>query len=729
MRELGLVGPETGDCLAFGVGRGRCEILVSGLIMPRFSWGKHALPRKRELATVSAGEMVQVIRPVPLWACGHGGFSMVRSKRMGPMNVMQLVSRGAASLVVCAGLALGAATAMAQQAGAPPASAKKPVATAADLPVHVYTIQGSASEFVQSDGPFREFLESVKANLVSDLAQYDIKDATTLRAYAGLEMQIAMLENRYDDVPALIERMPGLETKESARLMSGNVILAYLDAKKAVPAGKAGEASFDASFEQSLQQRVGGLPWEKVAEDVKAARGRAQFLTRDLLLGGIKSQLDPVVAENGNTLTSDLANGLVNARMAMEKLLPLQPLIERVYTRIITEREANVQRIDVWTPSVYTFADGEKGMPVVIGVWDSGVDTSVFSQDQVWTNPKETPNGKDDDANGFVDDVHGIAFDLQNEKTPSILHSSDALVMSYAEGLKLMKGWSDLSSAIDSEDAAKLRKHISGLPADKVGEFTEDLGLMGNISHGTHVAGIAADGNPFARLLAARLTFDWKNIPQFAPTEELAKRTAQMYQETVDYFRAQGVRVVNMSWGGDVKSIESELERKGVGKTPEERQEMAARFFKIGADGLEKAMRSAPEILFVAAAGNSDNDNAFAQFIPSGLNVPNMLTIGAIDETGKPTGFTTFGKNVSLYANGFEVESFVPGGTRLRFSGTSMAAPQLANLVGKMLAVRPSLTPAQVIDIVKNGAVPMEGYEGRYIIHQKRTMEKVKAMR
>jgi subtilisin family serine protease len=46
------------------------------------------------------------------------------------------------------------------------------------------------------------------------------------------------------------------------------------------------------------------------------------------------------------------------------------------------------------------------------------------------------------------------------------------------------------------------------------------------------------------------------------------------------------------------------------------------------------------------------------------------------------------------------VESYVPGGMRIAFSGTSMAAPQVANLAGKMLAVAPRLQPAQVIAII-----------------------------
>jgi len=49
---------------------------------------------------------------------------------------------------------------------------------------------------------------------------------------------------------------------------------------------------------------------------------------------------------------------------------------------------------------------------VVVAVIDSGVDTAhVDLRDVLWTNPDETPgNGRDDDGNGYVDDVHGWSF-------------------------------------------------------------------------------------------------------------------------------------------------------------------------------------------------------------------------------------------------------------------------------------------------------------------------------
>lgn len=53
-----------------------------------------------------------------------------------------------------------------------------------------------------------------------------------------------------------------------------------------------------------------------------------------------------------------------------------------------------------------------KGKPVVVAVLDSGIDLDHEDLDGVlWVNRDEKPgNGKDDDNNGFVDDVHGYNF-------------------------------------------------------------------------------------------------------------------------------------------------------------------------------------------------------------------------------------------------------------------------------------------------------------------------------
>lgn len=54
----------------------------------------------------------------------------------------------------------------------------------------------------------------------------------------------------------------------------------------------------------------------------------------------------------------------------------------------------------------------KKGEKVIVAVLDSGIDLSHEDLDDVlWTNKKEIPgNNKDDDKNGYVDDIHGYNF-------------------------------------------------------------------------------------------------------------------------------------------------------------------------------------------------------------------------------------------------------------------------------------------------------------------------------
>lgn len=62
---------------------------------------------------------------------------------------------------------------------------------------------------------------------------------------------------------------------------------------------------------------------------------------------------------------------------------------------------------------------GKKGKKIIVAVLDSGIDIDHEDLDDViWTNTKEIPNnGKDDDKNGYIDDIHGWNFlgDSYNE--------------------------------------------------------------------------------------------------------------------------------------------------------------------------------------------------------------------------------------------------------------------------------------------------------------------------
>ena len=54
----------------------------------------------------------------------------------------------------------------------------------------------------------------------------------------------------------------------------------------------------------------------------------------------------------------------------------------------------------------------KKGQTVIVAVIDAGIDTNHEDLDDViWVNKKEIPNNnKDDDKNGYVDDIHGWNF-------------------------------------------------------------------------------------------------------------------------------------------------------------------------------------------------------------------------------------------------------------------------------------------------------------------------------
>jgi subtilisin family serine protease len=68
----------------------------------------------------------------------------------------------------------------------------------------------------------------------------------------------------------------------------------------------------------------------------------------------------------------------------------------------------------------YDFLKGKKMTTVIVGIVDSGVDIDHEDlKGKIWTNSKEIEgNKKDDDNNGFIDDVHGWNFlgDTENEQ-------------------------------------------------------------------------------------------------------------------------------------------------------------------------------------------------------------------------------------------------------------------------------------------------------------------------
>lgn len=570
-----------------------------------------------------------------------------------------------------------------------------------DLPRHAYHLDVAVTDlYLPANRPrLLALATQVREDVEGDLAAYDIRDASTIQDFYGLLGNIAILEGRWQDYLELLEKRRALETKEANRLTMG----LYGEAlARAHLAGAKGEGEVDAFIRDWLEQRLTELPYESVQDNLKQTKGRTEILTRAFVLGNLDSSYQPVVDNTGGEISYDIASSLVSVSFTLDHFVPDAALVNQVFAAHIAAN--NVAKADIWEARKVDLSVSGTGTPVVVAVWDSGVDTNIFaSAGQLWRNQDEIPgNGIDDDQNGFVDDVHGIAYDLHSNKETSLLYPIGDLGADRARLQRQSKGLGDITSNVDSEEAAELRKFLAALPQQQVKDFLESLSIYGNYAHGTHVAGIALESNPYARLLVARMTYGHTQIPE-EPTIELAHAEARMMRDVGAYFRTQGVRVVNMSWGGSLRGVEEALEAHDAGGNPEGRKALAREIYAIGDEALREAISGSPNILFITSAGNSDNDVKFDEFYPSSYEYPNLISVGAVDSAGDETSFTSLGK-VDIYANGFEVESFVPGGDRIRFNGTSMSSPQVSNLAAKLLAMDPSLTVAELRYLILEGA-------------------------
>ncbi len=180
-----------------------------------------------------------------------------------------------------------------------------------------------------------------------------------------------------------------------------------------------------------------------------------------------------------------------------------------------------------------------------------------------------------------------------------------------------------------------------------------------------------------------------------------------------------------MSWGDEPQEFELWLSKTSNEADPAVRRKQAAALYTIWAAAVESAIKNAPDTLFVTAAGNNDSDVSFTQEVPAGLRFPNLIAVGAVNQAGDEASFTSYGSTVVVDADGYEVESNLPGGGTIRWSGTSIASPNVANLAAKLLALDPTMTPEQVIDLIRRGATTSEDGR-RHLIDEKRSVALLK---
>ena len=170
---------------------------------------------------------------------------------------------------------------------------------------------------------------------------------------------------------------------------------------------------------------------------------------------------------------------------------PNDPEYRKMWNLDNTGQTGGTADADTDEPEAWGTTTGATG--TVVAVIDTGVDINHPDlNDNVWTNPDETPgNGVDDDRNGYVDDIHGWDFVDEN------------------------------SSVFDSA--------------------TDD-------SHGTHVAGtIGAEGNNSIGITG--VNWQTKIMPlKFIGSSRFGYGSD--FVEALNYAVAEGITISNNSWAG-----------------------------------------------------------------------------------------------------------------------------------------------------------------------------------
>lgn len=202
--------------------------------------------------------------------------------------------------------------------------------------------------------------------------------------------------------------------------------------------------------------------------------------------------------------------------------------------------------------------------------------------------------------------------------------------------------------------------------------------------HGTHVAGtIGANGNNGqgvvgvlwnARIMPVKFLGGSSGVGSIANAIRGINYVIEMKKRGID------VRVMNNSWGGG--SFSPALE-----------------------EAIKEANRAG--IIFVAAAGNEANDNDFNPTYPASYNIPNVVSVAAVDDNDNMASFSNYGaSSVIIGAPGVGIMSTYPGGRYAQMSGTSMAAPHVTGALTLLFGKFPELsTTAAISRITDTGEV------------------------
>ena len=215
---------------------------------------------------------------------------------------------------------------------------------------------------------------------------------------------------------------------------------------------------------------------------------------------------------------------------------------------------------------------------------------------------------------------------------------------------------------------------------------------MDENGHGTHCAGIiGAEGENDLGIAGVNwnvkiMPLKFMNAGGFGTTKD----AIEAINYVIDRKKAGvNVRIISASWGSTQKSRALE-------------------------DVIRKAYEN--DILFVAAAGNATVDNDRKPHYPSSYDVPNVLSVAALDRNDQLAKFSNWGvKSVAVAAPGVEILSTWLVNSYEEKSGTSMATPVISGVAALILAEHPRMSVTDLRKKIMDSTDPIPALKGKTV--------------
>lgn len=259
-------------------------------------------------------------------------------------------------------------------------------------------------------------------------------------------------------------------------------------------------------------------------------------------------------------------------------------------------------------------------------------------------------------------------------------------------------------------------------------QFKEQLKRFKNQAHGTLVTGILLAAGEGIEVFPVRglgidvptLVVDETTTAQLSPvqrhSESEFRRQVSLSEERIirkmrkmlAWIHLHNIRVVNASYGVTEKHILSRFsewhkEITGLELDPIKLKEITDSYFASIYHRADRILARYPNTLFIFSAGNSAQDNDSHHHFPSRIRRNHVISVAALNGDYLAS-FSNWGElTVDVGAPGVGVLSVLPtvyaqqtGLAQTPASGTSMAAPHVANLAARCLQINKELTGAEL---------------------------------